>query len=466
MNTISTPLRKEKGVVLVLVALSLVVLMGMAGLAIDLSHAEVNKTRLQNLADSLALSAAISLNKNESSFAAQNYATDNTYLAFRNSAGNQEIKDKLANLTINYSFAVDQPGPYVASSSTDFTRRFARVEVTNMNIGTWFAGVVGFNNMAVSASAVAGSAPEQPCDVTPFAMCAETEVVGGKVQAKDPNCKDNTNSNLDNDCYGYEIDALYCMKEQNSVCISNPTHPSCAYDAACPASGGIGPGNFGFLDFSKLGLPSSIKLEDCIAGNPDCRTSCKFSNGIPTKTGENFGQVRAGFNSRFGIYNPGNLTSTQYPPDLFTGQVDAPAPASGSPDLRFNPPLSQLQTVGSETAVSNAYDNYTNNPANITPVTGGEANRRILAIPFIDCSVDINGKSNTTVVGYGCFYMAREYANDSNPYVFNSISANKKYLYGQFIDDKICQGVGKIVSNVDTGFFKVILYKDPFGGHS
>jgi hypothetical protein len=38
MNRAAAPLRKEKGVVMILTALSLVVLMGMAGLAIDLNE--------------------------------------------------------------------------------------------------------------------------------------------------------------------------------------------------------------------------------------------------------------------------------------------------------------------------------------------------------------------------------------------------------------------------------------------
>ena len=50
-------LRKQKGTVIVLTALSLIVILGMIGLAIDLGHAYVNKTRLQNALDATALSA-------------------------------------------------------------------------------------------------------------------------------------------------------------------------------------------------------------------------------------------------------------------------------------------------------------------------------------------------------------------------------------------------------------------------
>ena len=53
---------RESGSVLVVLTLSLTVLIGMSALAIDLGHAYLNKTRLQGAVDSVALSAAISVN--------------------------------------------------------------------------------------------------------------------------------------------------------------------------------------------------------------------------------------------------------------------------------------------------------------------------------------------------------------------------------------------------------------------
>lgn len=462
MNTTLTPLRKAKGSVLVLTALSLVVLMGMAGLAIDLSHAEVNKTRLQNLADSLALSAAISLNKNESSLAAQNYATNNTYPAFTNSAGNQEVKDQLGNLTINYSFAVDHPGPYAASSITDFTRRFARVEVTNMNIATWFASVMGFNNMAVSTSAVAGTAPIEPCDVAPVAMCAtltNPNPLTPPVVA-DSNCDNDTNlkgiTGGDLDCYGYELNALYCMKSQ----IGGTPDPLCPDP---PSS--IGSGNFGWLD---LGL----SLKKCAAGDPACATNCKYEKDpvdglitIPVKTGEVYGQAKDGFNTRFNQYptggGPNALTPAIYPPDKVIG-------LNGG---AMNGTLTKVQTINSENTLSPEIFNYYNGtsldvPSNQTVAVKG---RRLLSVPFIDCRTPLSGASTPVkVVGFGCFLIAREYGNISNPYEHDPHPwpADKKYLYGVFLGDDVCNSLGKTSSVSDFGFYKVMLYKDPFGGHS
>ena len=52
---------KQKGLTLVLVTLAMIILLGFAALAIDVNHALLNKTRLQNAVDTAALSAAVLL---------------------------------------------------------------------------------------------------------------------------------------------------------------------------------------------------------------------------------------------------------------------------------------------------------------------------------------------------------------------------------------------------------------------
>ena len=53
--------RKQDGVILPVLALGVVAIIGVAGLAIDSSHAFVNVTRVQNALDAAALSAATAL---------------------------------------------------------------------------------------------------------------------------------------------------------------------------------------------------------------------------------------------------------------------------------------------------------------------------------------------------------------------------------------------------------------------
>jgi hypothetical protein len=53
--------RRQRGIAMVLFSVGLVVIMAMAGLALDMGHAYVNKTRLQNAIDAAALSGASAL---------------------------------------------------------------------------------------------------------------------------------------------------------------------------------------------------------------------------------------------------------------------------------------------------------------------------------------------------------------------------------------------------------------------
>ncbi|WP_340123220.1 pilus assembly protein TadG-related protein [Methylobacter svalbardensis] len=453
MNTTLTPLRKAKGSVLVLTALSLIVLMGMAALAIDLSHADVNKTRLQNMADALALSAAISLNKKESSLTAQTYAENNTYPAFRNSSGNQEIKDKLADLTFDYSFAVDHPGPYVVASDTDFTRRFARVVVTNMNLGTWFAGVIGFNNMAVSASAVAGTIPIIPCDVSPVLMCAKVEDDG----TVDTDCSDGA-------CYGYKTDSAYCLRS-GATGASDPA--DCP--AIPPSYGPIGPGNFSLLDVG--GGASDIKA--CMAGDPTGACSAKacknFETGTTVMTEPGVVAALAkGFNTRFDDFQGEFNYDGTYHPDKIVGYDPRPATPPNKVNTRSTAThLSTLsytvakQTLGAETATNlhNTYKNIYNtvssdaDPAHV-PVVDIDNSRRIVAFPFVKCTGE-PGKHPVKVVGFGCFFLTQKMEQ----------AGNDAFIYGEFVGDG-CRATGLPTANGNFGFYKVQLYKDPFGGHS
>lgn len=58
----SKPIQNQKGAVAIIVALSLVAMIGVLGLVLDLGHLYVAKTELQNAADAAALSGAKQLN--------------------------------------------------------------------------------------------------------------------------------------------------------------------------------------------------------------------------------------------------------------------------------------------------------------------------------------------------------------------------------------------------------------------
>src|SRR5512139_1398382 len=54
---------RQKGVIVVLVTIAMLVMLGIVGLALDGAHGMLNKSRLQNTVDSAALSAAKTLDQ-------------------------------------------------------------------------------------------------------------------------------------------------------------------------------------------------------------------------------------------------------------------------------------------------------------------------------------------------------------------------------------------------------------------
>lgn len=472
MHTTLTPSRKEKGSVLVLTALSLFVLMGVAGLAIDLSHAEVNKTRLQNLADALALSAAISLNKqndpttNADEIAAEAYARANTLALFKNSTGNAEINTAIESPTspLDFEFTFANITDLNASTTGDWKTanaindaNFVRVTSLNtpMNISTWFAAVIGFNNMAVSNSAVAGFTPIAPCDLAPIMLCANDPV--------DKDCSDG-------ECYGYKLNNIYCLTPG----IGGGSGVKCE----ASSNSEWGPGNVGFVNLGSV-FPDlnqgAQTLGQCLAGDPSCQNFCLYSpdlSQLPSKTGLNWGPVDTGIKSLFNDTNNPQYTS---PSDTITG-LTANGPitnsASQSSTLTYlgwakistfatQVPITGLNpstfpsTIPSPFAV---YQTFLPPKIETNVPSTSEYGKRVINVPFVDCANPPNGSSGTNpVVGFGCFFLTAEAEHGSS----------EDFILGQFINDpNLCQSTGKTTSTGNSGFDKVILYKDPFGGHS
>jgi len=494
MNTSLASLSKSKGSVLVITALSLVALMGVAGLAIDLSHAEVDKTRLQNLADSLALSAAIRLNESNNAanstdeVAAETYAKDKTFNWFKASDGNVEIANgglcsssgtpsvttcskitftfaKITNL--NTSKAED----WVAAASIN-DANFARVTVDAMNVPTWFGRIFGINNTVVSASAVAGETPIAPCNLAPIMMCANTSPV-------DKDCSDGT-------CYGYTINNIYCL---------TPGISGSTGKCAASSNSAWGPGNVGFVnlgddDGAFPELPNGAStLGDCLAKAPECQNYCTSNTGnlteMPPKSGLDWGQVERGIEEIFHAKTGGNpkydFTSDRITGWPANGPIDNTAIPAQSSTLTYldwakiatlknsgaaitQIPLTGLNpsnlTDSSDNPVPSPYAVYKTFPAPAIETnlpSTSEYGKRIINTPFVNCATPPNGASgNLPVVGFGCFLLTAKAEKQGS----------EDFILGQFITDQyLCQSTGDDTLT-DSTFHKVILYKDPFGGQS
>jgi hypothetical protein len=391
-------LSKQRGAALVVIAASLVALVGVTGLAIDLGHAYLNLSRLQSAVDATALSAAKTLNDTQDTVRAQDDGQDtfqNFLVGEMGSAGLNPV----------YQFS-DNYFPFVPGGANP---SYVRVRVSNFSMPVWLARVlpgVG-NTQTVGTSAVAGPSPPlgtgpngQVCDLAPVVVCGEPTAgcSGGN-------------------CYGYDMG-------YPPVEVELKTHTGSSNDWE------VGTGNFQLV---QLGCgPGANCLRDALAGGA---TQCVINeNTVTTKPGNNVGPVAQGFNTRFGMYQGAGMNEIDYPPDIVTHH-DAGYFWHSDYEYNMSHPLL-----------------LDNNPI---PDGMGVPQRRIMAVPFANCTGTANGQGEVVILGFGCFFMTRPASHQGNT----------QSLYGQFIEE--CAASGQIAENPGGPaaggpiLYKIILYKDP-----
>jgi hypothetical protein len=346
-------LSKQRGAALVVIAASLVVLVGVTGLAIDLGHAYLNLSRLQSAVDATALSAAKTLNDTQDTVRAQDDGQDtfqNFLVGEMGSAGLNPV----------YQFS-DNYFPFVPGGANP---SYVRVRVSNFSMPVWLARVlpgVG-NTQTVSTSAVAGPSPPlgtpngQACDLAPMVVCGEPA----------DGCSDDN-------CYGYEMG-------YPPVEVELKTH-----SAGSSNDWEVGTGNFQLV---QLGCgPGANCLRDALAGGA---TQCAINkNTVTTKPGNNVGPVAQGFNTRFGMYQGAGMNPSDYPPDTVT--------ATGFWHSEY------------ESRLSNDLDYDSIADGGI-----GVPHRRIMTVPFAACTGTANGQGEVKVLGFGCFFMTRPASHQGN----------------------------------------------------
>lgn len=158
--------RKEKGAVAILVALSLVVLIGFAGLALDLGKLYVAKTELQNAADACALAGAFELNSTDPNLL--NLAEEAGTITGKNHHKVQFQANAVQVKSVKFSDKLDgtYQSAFVGSGANNM--RYVRCEVEETGILNWLIQVLNVlpgasigNSQTVNAIAVASPAPSQ-----------------------------------------------------------------------------------------------------------------------------------------------------------------------------------------------------------------------------------------------------------------------------------------------------------------
>lgn len=262
--------RNDDGAVAPTIALSLVALIAVGGIAFDYARMGSMDTELQSAADQAALAAAAQLDNNSGACAraanaARSMLANRTYMANDGNASGTAI-------TIPLETACDAVGQVrfwqnitkTTAATNDANAKFVEITVDSRTARYALTPIVAaFSSGAMNATAFAGL-DSAICKVPPLMLC-------------------NPNENADPD---FTI-ANYVGKGIRLV--GND-------------GGGIyGPGNFGFLD---TGAGNGAQTLRQVLGQNNVPGNCASGSGVDTETGSII-SVRDALNTRFGIYDQG-----------------------------------------------------------------------------------------------------------------------------------------------------------------
>ncbi|MGW8465358.1 Tad domain-containing protein [Pseudomonas sp. CLCA07] len=427
----STP-RRQEGSVSVLMVIALASMAMMAALALDGGHMMLNKTRLQNVVDAAALSGAKTLSQVEggvnsvSAADATRTAALNTLIRNANATGNNELATAVGGNAGTFAvveLASSVYGPFAFPGPTD--AKYVRVSVQSYKLTGFFwnfaqaFGPGGLGTKAVAAIATAGPSPTSPCDLAPLMVC-------GDKTKNDPAA---------GMFWGFQFGNLQVLKTGSGK-----------------SSDPIGPGNFQLLDFGTGG--NAVK-EEMAGGGKVCRN---VGDNVLTEPGNKVGPASQGLNTRFGIYQGGQISASAYPPDLVTTSSD-PAITDDGTGPKYNG-QAVTSNNGNLTAGGNPILDYndwrTSVAACVAGASGCESNgvfeRRMLKVVVGDCTGKQNGSTSIPVLGFGCYFVVQPMDGGGDEQIF-----------GQFVQK--CEGdnVAGPSPSTDAGPQIIQLYKTYLG---
>ncbi|WP_129645338.1 TadE/TadG family type IV pilus assembly protein [Peristeroidobacter agariperforans] len=418
----------QRGVVAVLIAIAMSALILTAGLALDMGHAFLNKTRLQNAVDAAALAAAKTLTATEGNIIAAEAEAFDAFTRNAETAGNRELEISYGSgdgdLDVAVEFSATLP-PFAAGAPNG---PYVRVRATGFVMPAWLVSVGGIFEKTVSATAVAGprtlNAGSTVCNLAPMMVCGSPGGPG---------------------MWGYENNEAVVLK-----------------NATPGGQSTVGPGNFQLI---RLGAPGgSVVLQNMAGSYSACLAG---GTTIETQPGGLVGPVAQGLNTRFGRYQ-GPVNATEYPPDVIV-EGQSPEVTARPRDERDLTQGYDVYQGGDRITPENIRDRLfdyrdyeeqlNNEDYDYPPITDGGTGafgRRVLAVPVGDCSGTVGGAGSVPLLGFACFFLLQ-------PVQMGGTVSN---VFGQFVDD--CSVNGTPGPNPVTSFGPQIiqLYDDPASNDS
>lgn len=390
MRRLSTEKHRQHGAIAIIVGISIAVLIGLAGLAIDLGHMYIAKTEMQNAMDACALAAARELDKQSDALVRAERAA--ITVGTRNNVDFQRTAVTISPANVTFSANLSPNSAYLSrAAGADPTKAsYAMCTASQPGIALYLMGVMGFGQQTVSATAVASLGPSQGTCAIPLTLCDKS--------ASPPAS-----------CPGGGA------PDSHGLC------PTVWYPGKFQSGGG----NWNWIQY-----PNQPSGEPGVAQYITGAGYCDLSiNTVTTSPGNMGNALGKAWNSRFGLYQGGgnNPNLTTAPPD-FTGYpytaTNFPAQRNALPDFLskrtgFASYGNQTDTIKSGNtisglSVSNAYTVSTHGTNGQLATYGSD--RRIVVMPITSCS-----GGTMPVEAWACGLML-------NPYDAPTSTLNIEYL--------------------------------------
>lgn len=390
MAVVSGTRSRQEGAVAIITALSLVVLVGFAGLALDLGRLYVNKTELQNAADACALAASSKLVCDPAVSACPASLLEEAeavgiYVGEKNRKDFQGDGVSIAAADVRFSKTLGPNSAYQSRFFASSDSRYVMCIARATGITPWFMGVLDIGEQAVAAHAVATLAPGKTfCGSLPIGICK-------KPGSSAPN-------------FGYTI-GEWIGSTFNS---GNNNDESLE-------------GNFRWVDFTISAGGNSEIREQLIGNEPVCGIRVGDSIRQPgTQQG-----AKSAFNTRFGIYPAGGgenaYSPANAPPDP-TGYA-YPNKAPGSPAISvgtsayadyMNKRAANDPFIEAEYAPTGAAGNIPGKAISSPDHAMFGTDRRLAGVPIIDC----DSGNEVPILGMGCALMLNPMSNGATGTIY------------------------------------------------
>lgn len=361
----------QGGAVAIVVAIALIAMVGIVGLALDLGKLYVARAELQNAADACALAAVHSLN-----------GATTRQLEIADAAGlttalrhKVQFQNNTVSLRQNASieFAERAEGPWLLKNGLGpgdpsiLRMRHARCTINETGIETWFIHVlnalpgVAIGTQQVAASAVASLLSSQTTCAIPVAICAEQLTANPQV--------------------GQWIRG-----------VNSPSDDSTS--------------NFRWVDLNLSSKNNSTRdIADILAGNGACELPV---TGMEVGTSGAHVGLSNEWNTRFGIYQGGAYSAEKNSPDLsgYAYTTDTwPANPDGSRSNAFVDFISKRSSNTPYQGDSLAELKTGSGPGLKASLVDYGSLRRVAPAPVVSCNEFQQGTKKAPIQYWACMFM-------------------------------------------------------------